>query len=95
MEEPIRQKVVVPEKEATMLCKELRHQPELKGLSLSCYGFISKSGTRAIEVQVDKPNGVNGDYDRFELRYKADNVAAKVDTAVRNATKRILAHFAM
>lgn len=94
MEEPIRQKVVVPEKEAVLLAKTLRHAPELKGFSLSCYGYVNKTGVRAIELQVDKPNGVNGDYERFEIRYKADLLEQKLDRIVSNAVRRITAHFA-
>jgi len=94
LEEPTREKVVVPEKEAIALAKALRHAPELKDVSLSCYGYINKAGVRALHVAVDKPNGVNGDYDRYDLRYKADKVNEDISRIVNNAVRRISAHFA-
>lgn len=84
-----RVQVVVPEKEATALCKALRHTTELTGLGLSCYGFINKKGIRAIQIAVDGPDGV----ERYDLYYKADTVGKDVDRAAAHATKRILSHF--
>ena len=84
-----RVKVVVPEKEATTLCKTLRHRKELNGLGLSCYGFINKKGIRAIQIAVDGPEGV----DRYDLYYKADTVSNDYERAADHAVKRILSNF--
>lgn len=81
--------VVVPEKEATTLCKTLRHKKELNGLGLSCYGFINKKDIRAIQIAVDGPDGV----ERYDLYYKADTVSRDYDKAADHAVKRILAKF--
>lgn len=93
MDEPIRQKVQAPEKEATALVRELRHNPQLKNLRLgiSVLAYVNKKGIRALHVQVDKPLPDGTDWDRFDLHYKADTDLAILD---KNAVKRILAHFA-
>ena len=90
MDEPIRQQVQIPEKEATALLKKLRHSKALAGLAISVYAYVNKKGTRALHVAVDKPIADGADWDRLDLHYKADT---DLPVLHRNAVKRIVSHF--
>lgn len=85
-QQPVRPIVQIPEREATELAKRLRHSPELVGVALSVYGYIAKTGVRALHVAVDY------DHKNYDLRYKADTEIEKLE---RNAIKRIRAQFDM
>jgi predicted secreted protein len=84
--------VKVPEQEATELAKKLRHSDALSKVSLSVYAYITKSGTRALHVAIDRAVGRTGKYESWDIRYKADHPKG-VDGLYTNAVKRIVAHF--
>ena len=92
MEEPrrINNQVKIPEKEATDLNRILRSRNELRAYPLSVTDYVNRSGVRALHIAVDNPTGVNGEYDRMDLRYKADLEMTQI---VRNAVKKITARF--
>jgi hypothetical protein len=85
--EPVR----VPEREANILVKELRHHRELAGLGVSVYAFVTKTGNPALHIAADHSLG-NGEYDRYDLYYKAHTETAVM---VKNAVKRIKAKFGL
>ena len=91
-QEPARQLVEVPEREATELAKRLRHTKALSGVGLSVYAYVSKDGVRALHVAADNPDESNDDNVRYDIRYKADT---DIDKLERNAVKRIRAQFVL
>lgn len=90
MDEPIRQQVQIPEKEATALLKKLRHTKALSGLAISVYAYVNKKGTRALHVAVDRPLADGADWDRFDIHYKADT---ELPVLAKNAVKKITGYF--
>jgi len=84
--------VQIPEKEATELAKRLRHSDALSKVSLSVYGYVTKSGVRALHVAIDRAVGRTGKYETWDIRYKADHPKG-VEGLYKNAVKRIVAHF--
>lgn len=90
-EEQPKVQVQIPEKEANELASALRHTKALKGVGLSVYAYVSRSGTRALHVAADKDLG-NGNYQRYDIQYKADK---DISLIARNAIKRIRAEFDM
>lgn len=83
-------RVTVPEAEATALAAKLRNSDALRGVGLSVYAYISKSGKRALHVAVDWRVGRTDKYKSYDLRYNAD---VPTDQLYKNAVKRIVAHF--
>ena len=90
MEEEPKVRVVVPEAEATALAAKLRNSDALRGVALSVYAYITKSGKRALHVAVDWRVGRTDKYKSYDIRYDADN---ETDKLYKNAVKRIVAHF--
>jgi len=87
-----RQRVKLPETEARALATALRNNKDIAPCTLSVFAMVTKKGCPALQVQVDYPLGVDGDFERYEIMYKADNPTAML---AKNAVKRIRHRFAL